>query len=132
MPGGGLHLSITPGPNGSGKAGSKLWRMAYRFRGRQKTASIGPYGNDNDGTVSLAAARQKRDAADVIWRGQFCRTRIKPSFVVLSRSSLTNDGLEQEFKRFRWLEGGVCTTCAPGNQGRPLEGKCRRSFPEVM
>ena len=32
--------------------------MAYRFHGRQKTYSIGPYGNGKDGGVSLAAARR--------------------------------------------------------------------------
>lgn len=40
--------------------------MAYRFRGRQKTFSIGAYGNGNDGTVSLATPRQKRDAAKAL------------------------------------------------------------------
>jgi hypothetical protein len=28
----------------------------------------------------------------------------------------THDGLEREFKFFNWLEGGVCTMCAPGDQ----------------
>ena len=37
--------------------------MAYRFHGRQKTYSIGAYGNDKDGGISLATARQKRDIA---------------------------------------------------------------------
>ena len=46
-----------------GKAAAKLWQMAYRFHGRQKTFSIGPYGNDRDGGVSLATAREKRDVA---------------------------------------------------------------------
>ncbi|WP_440641458.1 Arm DNA-binding domain-containing protein [Bradyrhizobium sp. PUT101] len=64
--GGGLYLLITPDPNSPGKAGSRLWRMAYRFRGRQKIYSIGPYGNGNDGTVSLATARQRRDAAKTL------------------------------------------------------------------
>lgn len=66
--GGGLYLLVTPDLNRPGKAGSKLWQMAYRFHGRQKTYSIGPYGNGNgnDGTVSLAMARQKRDAAKAL------------------------------------------------------------------
>jgi hypothetical protein len=29
---------------------------------------------------------------------------------------LALDGLEREFKFFNWLEGPVCTTCAPGDQ----------------
>jgi hypothetical protein len=29
---------------------------------------------------------------------------------------LAHDGLEREFKLFNWLEGGVCTMCAPRDQ----------------
>lgn len=49
--GGGLHLLITPN-------GSKLWRLKYRFAGREKLLSFGPYP-----IVSLADARKKRDDA---------------------------------------------------------------------
>ena len=48
---GGLHLLITP-------RGSKLWRAAYRFGGKQKTLAIGIYP-----AVSLKAAREQRDEA---------------------------------------------------------------------
>lgn len=34
--GGGLHLLVKP-------TGSKLWRLAYRFHGKQKTISFGAY-----------------------------------------------------------------------------------------
>ena len=64
--GGGLYLFIKPDPDNPGKAASKLWQMAYRFHGRQKTYSIGPYGNGKDGGFSLAPARQKRDAAKAL------------------------------------------------------------------
>jgi hypothetical protein len=47
----GLHLLIQP-------HGSKLWRLAYRFAGKQKTLAIGVYP-----TVSLQEARDRRDAA---------------------------------------------------------------------
>lgn len=40
------------------KNGSKLWQMAYRFNGKQKTLSFGSYP-----LVSLAEARQARDDA---------------------------------------------------------------------
>ena len=43
--GGGLYLLIMP-------EGSKLWRLAYRFAGKQKTIALGPYP-----TVTLAMAR---------------------------------------------------------------------------
>ena len=46
-----FHLLIQP-------HGSKLWRLAYRFGGKQKTFAIGVYP-----TVSLKQAREKRDEA---------------------------------------------------------------------
>lgn len=49
--GGGLFLYVTP-------SGSRLWRLAYRFAGKAKQLSFGPYP-----TISLADARQKRDDA---------------------------------------------------------------------
>jgi integrase len=48
---GGLYLLVKP-------SGSKHWHMGYRFRGRQKKLSFGPYP-----IVTLVAARGKRDAA---------------------------------------------------------------------
>jgi integrase len=51
--GGGLYLLVT-------SSGSKHWYMAYRFGGRQKKLSFGPYP-----VVTLAAAREGRDAAKV-------------------------------------------------------------------
>ena len=61
--GGWLYLFVTPDVSRPGNAASKLWRMDYRFNGRQKTYSIGPYGNGKDGTFSLADARRERDKA---------------------------------------------------------------------
>jgi integrase len=49
--GGGLQLLVQP-------SGSKLWRLAYRFDGRQKQLALGSYA-----TVSLKEARAKRDEA---------------------------------------------------------------------
>src|SRR5262245_24882260 len=48
---GGLFLLIQPN-------GSKLWRQAYRYAGRQKTLAHGIYPH-----VSLASARTRRDEA---------------------------------------------------------------------
>jgi len=47
----GLYLYVTP-------AGSKLWRMNYRFGGKAKTLSIGVYPQ-----ISLKEARQLKDEA---------------------------------------------------------------------
>ena len=49
--GGGLHLLVTP-------LGSRLWRLAYRFAGKQKTLAIGAYP-----AVSLSKAREGRATA---------------------------------------------------------------------
>lgn len=56
--GGGLHLLVTP-------AGGKLWRLAYRYGGKQKTLALGVYP-----AVSLKDARAARDAAkELLARG---------------------------------------------------------------
>lgn len=52
--GGGLFLLVNPG-------GSKLWRMAYRINGKQKTLSFGRYPS-----TSLAEARKKREGAKIL------------------------------------------------------------------
>lgn len=49
--GGGLYLYVPP-------SGSKAWRMNYRFAGKQKTLSFGPYPR-----VTLADARALRENA---------------------------------------------------------------------
>jgi integrase len=49
--GGGLFLLVNPN-------GSKLWRLKYRFGGREKLLALGPFN-----LVSLKEARDKRDAA---------------------------------------------------------------------
>jgi integrase len=49
--GGGLYLLVMP-------EGSKLWRLAYRFAGKQKTIALGAYP-----VVTLAMAREAREQA---------------------------------------------------------------------
>jgi integrase len=49
--GGGLYLLVTP-------SGGKLWNLKYRFDGKEKKLSFGPYPE-----VSLVDARTKRDEA---------------------------------------------------------------------
>lgn len=48
---GGLFVQITP-------SGTKLWRLKYRFLGKEKLLSLGPYP-----TISLSEARERRDQA---------------------------------------------------------------------
>jgi hypothetical protein len=47
----GLFLLITP-------AGGKLWRLKYRFAGKEKSLALGKYPH-----VTLAAARDSKDTA---------------------------------------------------------------------
>ena len=49
--GGGLHLLVNPN-------GGRMWRLAYRFDGKQKTLALGTYP-----TVGLAESRDARDRA---------------------------------------------------------------------
>jgi integrase len=49
--GGGLHLLVQPN-------GARLWRLAYRFAGKQKTLALGSYP-----TIGLAKAREGREKA---------------------------------------------------------------------
>ncbi len=49
--GGGLHVLVMP-------HGSKLWRLAYRFDGKQKLLALGSYP-----ALSLGDARARRDEA---------------------------------------------------------------------
>ncbi len=52
--GGGLQLWLMP-------TGAKLWRLAYRFAGKQKKLAIGPYP-----AVGLAEARAQRETAKAL------------------------------------------------------------------
>jgi integrase len=47
----GMYLLVRPG-------GAKLWRLAYRFGGKQKSLALGAYP-----TITLSEARDRRDAA---------------------------------------------------------------------
>ncbi|MGB0920490.1 MAG: tyrosine-type recombinase/integrase [Alphaproteobacteria bacterium] len=51
--GGGLYVMVNP-------TGSKLWRFAYRFGGKQRTLALGSYPD-----LSLAAAREARRVARI-------------------------------------------------------------------
>lgn len=52
--GGGLQLWVTP-------AGGKIWKLAYRHGGAQKTLTIGPYP-----AIGIAEARKRRDTAKAL------------------------------------------------------------------
>lgn len=87
--GGGLHLLVKP-------TGSKLWRLAYRFHGKQKTISFGAYP-----VVSLKEARKRRDAAK-----ELLANGIDPSADRKERKAKALQSEEHTFKKVAmdWFE----------------------------
>ena len=84
--GGGLYLEISP-------AGGKLWRLKYRFEGKEKRQALGIYPD-----VTLARAREKRDEArrllaDGIDPGEH-RKVLKAAKVALAANSFEAIGRE--------------------------------------
>jgi integrase len=85
----GLHLLITP-------AGGRLWRMAYRFNGKQKTLALGAYPD-----VSLRSAREGRDEAR-----KLLTTRVDPGEVKRAQKAAQQERSANTFGAVaeRWLE----------------------------
>jgi len=102
-----LHLLVTPG-------GSKLWRFRYRFGGKQLMISFGAFPE-----VSLATAREKRDAArKLIANGKdpsqqkkldrvVAATAANNTFGAIAEEHLTtlkeNGAAEATLNKVRWL-----------------------------
>jgi integrase len=78
--GGGLHILVLP-------SGSKLWRLAYRFAGKQKTLALGSYP-----TVSLAVAREQRERAKGL-----LRSGIDPSAERKAAKAARKTGVDNSF-----------------------------------
>jgi integrase len=96
--GGGLHLLITP-------HASKLWRLAYRFGGKQKTLAIGAYP-----TITLKAARDKREEAK-----RLLASGIDPSALRRLDKQITSTGntfrdVAEEFLAKQEKEGRAAVT----------------------
>ncbi len=84
--GGGLHLLVTP-------AGGRLWRLAYRYGGKQKTLALGGYP-----TVGLSDARAGRDSAKKLLaqgrdpsltkriQGDIAQVRERPTFAAIAKA----------------------------------------------
>lgn len=84
--GGGLFLYVTP-------HGKKSWRLAYRFAGKQKLLSLGPYP-----AVGLREARDKREEAKKKLRGNIdpsaVRRREKEDAAEAARNSFEDVAME--------------------------------------
>jgi integrase len=100
--GGGLYLHVTP-------TGSKLWRMAYRFAGKQRTLAFGKYP-----AVSLSDARAKRDDAKrLIASGSDPSHKVKAEKAARKTSSeRTFDAIASEFLSKLEIEGRASATLA--------------------
>jgi hypothetical protein len=100
---------------------SKLWRLAYRYLGKQKTLALGQYP-----TVTLLEARRARDEAKRTfttlaaghydgWRTERLLSRPPKSTAMAHQLSLTR------LARFNWLLRGSygCSDCS-----QPIEETC--------
>jgi integrase len=85
--GGGLFLLIQPG-------GSKLWRQAFRYGGKQLTLAHGSYPD-----VGLAEARRRRDAAKAALKRGVDPRKAKES------DALPSDSLEAIAREFLKVRG---------------------------
>jgi len=99
--GGGLYLTVTP-------SGGKLWHFKYRFSGKEKKISFGPYPE-----ISLADARQRReeartnllrhiDPSDVRKAQRIAKTEETETFEVIAR---------EWYSKFKtaWTDGHATT-----------------------
>ena len=113
--GGGLQLHVKP-------TGSKLWRLAYRFRGKQKTISLGAYP-----IVSLKEARKRRDAAK-----EFLSNGIDPSAHRKAEKAKSLSANEYTFRKLalEWFYNRK-TAWTPGYSKRLLSRMEADLFPKL-
>ncbi|QIB34516.1 Arm DNA-binding domain-containing protein [Ancylobacter pratisalsi] len=83
--GGGLQLWVQP-------SGHKLWRLAYRFGGKQKLLVTGPYP-----LVSLSDARHARDDAKRILLSGKDPSEVKRASRVAEKSGPTFQQIADEY-----------------------------------
>ena len=96
----GLYLLVTP-------TGGKLWRMQYRFAGKQKLLSFGSYPS-----ITLTDARQRReDARKLLANGvdplEVKRAQKKAEAATIARAENTFEKVAREWhgeEKHRWSE----------------------------
>ncbi len=100
--GGGLQLWLMPN-------GAKLWRLAYRFAGKQKKLAIGPYP-----AIGLSEARVKRDDAKALLKAGRDPSIHKQAAraVALEAQSLTFAKVAVELLEKKRREGKAANTLA--------------------
>ena len=127
--GGGLYLLIQP-------TGSKLWRLAYRFGGKQKTLALGTYcaAGSKEVIVPLGLARERRaEARRLIAAGIDPSEARKAEKRAATTDTLTFQNVGDEWlskmrreqkadvtiRKAEWLLGMLCTILA-GARYQPL------------
>ena len=112
---GGLYLFVTT-------KGHRGWRMKYRFAGKEKLLSFGPYPE-----TSLAAARDKRDAAR-----RLLRDHKDPAIEERKRKMAAHAAAGATFEKVcrDWYAAQV-PRWSPVNQRKVLQALERDVFPEI-
>ena len=120
--GGGLYLFVTPDESRPGNAASKLWRMDYRIHSRQKTYSIGPYGNGKDGssrsrTCGASATKPKTCSRTAKTRAP----RSSSTSIGRRPPGLSSNGPTSGSQRRRWRKSSAAgsSRCATPRPSEP-------------
>ncbi len=97
---GGLHLVVQPN-------GSKLWRLKYRFLGREKLLSFGPYP-----LIALADARRRSDQAKKLLLDGIDPSNQRKQERIAARisSETTFGGIAREYLANKEAEGAATST----------------------
>jgi integrase len=112
---GGLYLFVTT-------KGHRAWRMKYRFAGKEKLLSFGPYPE-----ISLAAAREKREAAQ-----RQLREHKDPAIEERKRKMAAHAAAGATFEKVcrDWYAAQV-PRWSPVNQRKVLQALERDVYPEI-
>lgn len=110
--GGGLFLSVTP-------SGGKLWRLKYRFGGREKKLSLGAFPE-----ISLSDARRKREEArKLIAQG------IDPGLAKKEQEAESNDTFERVAAE--WMDYKKASRFSPRHADRVWRSLENDIFPSL-
>lgn len=101
----GLHLEVSP-------SGSKLWRLRYRYGGKEKAISLGRYPD-----VTLSAARHQRDE-----ERRLLRDGVDPSEARRARKR------EVKLKTANTFEGAAADWYQKKHRPDVVEGHARRNW----
>lgn len=112
---GGLYIEITP-------SGGKLWRMKYRYAGKEKSLSLGKYP-----VVSLADARGKREEAKKLLSNNIDPGALKQQEKA-RRYSLAENSFEAVARA--WFAGDLATSSI-GYQTKIVRLIERDAFPYI-